>query len=152
VTLLILTLAGALPAEAQKAGHNAETDHQSHTGHDSAPVLEEGQRWASDAPLREAMLKIREHVEANTAAFHEGTLSVAAARDLADGVELDVQFIIANCRLAPEPDAALHVLIGRIFTATGALRANPESMGGLPQLVAVLHDYGLTFDHPGWES
>jgi hypothetical protein len=129
----------------------AESDDHAHEMHGSAPELAEGQRWETDAPLREAMLRIRDGVSARTAAFHNGTLSAAEANALAAAVEADVQFMIAHCQLAPEPDAALHALIGRMLTATGALHIDPESTEGLPQLAAVLRDYGVTFDHPGWE-
>jgi hypothetical protein len=111
----------------------------------------EGQRWATDAPLREAMLRIRDGVAARATAFHEGTLSAAEGQALAAAVEGDVQFMIANCRLAPEPDAALHALIGRMLGAAEALRDAPLSADGVPQLEAVLNDYGATFDHSGWE-
>jgi hypothetical protein len=60
--------------------------------------------------------------------------------------------MVENCKLEPEPDAALHVLIGRLLSAAGAVREDPGSPDGVPQLVAVLHDYGATFDHPGWSQ
>jgi hypothetical protein len=59
--------------------------------------------------------------------------------------------MIANCRLEPQPDAALHVLIGRMLGAAEALRENPAAPGGMPELVAVVRAYGASFDHPGWQ-
>lgn len=147
-----LALAWSITAVTQEAEPPAEAEHHAHAAHGAAPELAEGQRWATDAPLREAMLRIRDGVAENAAAFHDGALSPAAAQSLAAVVEGDVQFMIANCRLAPEPDAALHRLIGRLLGAGEALRADPQSADGLPQLEAVLNDYGATFDHPGWES
>ena len=162
--LSALALAWPMMAVAQKAEPAAEAEHPAHVAHGSAhgsahgpehaaaPLPAEGQHWPTDAPLREAMLRIRDGVAAHTAAFHEGALSAAAAQTLAAAVEGDVQFMIANCRLAPEPDAALHALIGRLLGAGKALRVDPLSADGLPQLEAVLNDYGAVFDHPGWES
>jgi len=147
-----LALAWSITAVTQEAEPSAEAEHHAHAAHGAAPELAEGQRWATDAPLREAMLRIRDGVAENAAAFHDGALSPAAAQSLAAVVEGDVQFMIANCRLAPEPDAALHRLIGRLLGAGEALRADPQSADGLPQLESVLNDYGATFDHPGWES
>jgi hypothetical protein len=153
LAIAVSFLAFAWPAvvAAQDAEPAVAADHQTHAEHGAAPVLSQGQRWATDAPLREAMLRIRDGVAAGAPAFHAGTLSAAEAQALATAVEADVQFMIANCRLAPEPDAALHALIGRMFGAAKALRADPASAAGLPQLEAVLNDYGATFDHPGWE-
>jgi hypothetical protein len=58
--------------------------------------------------------------------------------------------MIQNCKLEPEPDAALHVLIGRMLTASEAMKKDPASRAGWPELMAILHDYGAAFDHPGW--
>jgi hypothetical protein len=147
-----LALLSSLVAMAGQVESAAKPEHHAHAAHGAAPELAEGQRWATDAPLREAMLRIRDGVTARATAFREGTLSTAEGQVLAAFVEEDVQFMIANCRLAPEPDAALHALIGRMLGAAEALRDDPLSAGGLPQLEAVLNDYGATFDHPGWEA
>ncbi|MGY0798804.1 hypothetical protein ACW7G0_07110 [Lysobacter sp. A286] len=121
-----------------------------HAGHDqAAPVLAEGQRWATDAPLRAAMTRIRDTVADNLPAYHEGRLQVEDADALAIGVGNDIDYMVANCELDPEPDAALHVLIGRMMGATGALKTDPASVEGMPQLVAVVNDYQATFDHEG---
>jgi hypothetical protein len=135
---------------ARQAETGAQAEHHAHAAHGAAPELAEGQRWATDAPLREAMLRIRDGVAASAPAFHASALSADAARALAAAVEADVQFMIANCRLEPEPDAALHALIGRMLGAAEALRAGPLSADGLPRLEAALNDYGSAFDHPGW--
>jgi hypothetical protein len=170
ITVCALALAWSMAAVTQEAEPAAEAEHHAHaaprvahdpehgpahgsahgSAHAAAPLPAEGQRWATDAPLREAMLRIRDGVAVNATGFHDGTLSAAAAQTLAAAVEGDVQFMIANCRLAPEPDAALHALIGRMLGAAEALRDDPLSAGGLPQLESVLDDYGATFDHPGW--
>jgi hypothetical protein len=147
--VLALLSANVLPA--QHVATDAEPEHHAHAAHGAAPELAAGQRWATDAPLRESMLRIRDGVAASAAAFHEGALSADEAQALATAVDADVQFMIANCRLAPEPDAALHALIGRMLAAAEALRADPAAPGGMPELVSVLRDYGASFDHPGWE-
>lgn len=157
VTTILATAALALATAAVAGTQAAEDPAQAHHGHAAhepapAPTLADGQRWATDAPLREAMLRIREDVASRIHAFHEGSLSAAEAEGLATAVESDVQYMIANCRLDPQPDAALHVLIGRMLGAAEALRADPAAPGGVPELVSVLRDYGAGFDHPGWEA
>lgn len=149
-----LALASAATAGTQESEDTAHA-HHGHAAHEPAPApppaLAEGQRWATDAPLREAMLRIREGVASRLHAFHEASLSAGEAQALAAAVEADVQYMIANCRLEPQPDAALHALIGRMLGAAEALRADPAASGGMPQLVSVVRDYGATFDHPDWE-
>jgi len=127
-----------------------EDGHDLHADQAVAPQLAEGQLWATDAPLRAAMTRVRAAVESNAPAYHDGTLQPAAAQALAASIEEDVAYMIANCKLEPEPDAALHVLIGRMINAATALKADPMSATGLPQLVSVLAEYGSTFDHPDW--
>jgi hypothetical protein len=141
--------AGKSEAHDQHAG---TASHDGLAGHGPAPVLAEGQRWATDEPLRAAMTRIREAVERNAPAHDQQQLQAADAETLATTVEQDITYMAANCRLEPEPDAALHALIGRMMGAAAALRKDPMSDAGLPQLVAVLHEYQATFDHPGWTA
>lgn len=134
-------------ASATGAGEDMHHEHAGETH--AAPVLPEGERWPTDLPLRTAMERIRTAVEANEAAYSSGTLAQGDAAELAAQVESNVQYMIANCKLPPEPDAALHVLIGRMMSASSALKADPAAENGLPQLVSVLRDYEATFDHTG---
>ena len=156
IVTTVLAAAALALASAVTAGTQEPTDteqaHHGHASHEPAPALAEGQRWATDAPLREAMLRIREGVASRMHAFHEDSLPVEEAQALADAVEADVQYMITNCRLEPQPDAALHALIGRMLGAAEALRADPAAPGGMPELVSVLREYGASFDHPGWEA
>lgn len=128
----------------------ADSAHVHHPTSAAAPARTEGQRWATDAPLRAAMTRIRAGVAGQRGAFDHGKLAAAAAATLAATVQDEVQFMITHCTLDPAPDAALHALIGRLLTAASALRAEPQSPAGLPQLLAVLEDYGSSFEHDGW--
>jgi hypothetical protein len=96
------------------------------------------------------MSRIRNAVERIRPAYAQGRLPADSAEALAAAVEADVRYMVENCRLEPEPDAALHALIGRLMSAAAAVRRDPGSPEGVPQLEAVLHDYGATFDHPSW--
>jgi hypothetical protein len=162
-TLVLLALAGSLVLAVacgrEEAGPEldsagvASSESQAAHMHESdatAPVLAEGERWATDEPLRASMLKIRAGVEATMPAYQSGTLDANQAQSLGAMVEQNVTYMIQNCKLEPEPDAALHVLIGRMLTASAAMKKDPASPAGWPELRAVLHDYAAAFDHPGW--
>jgi hypothetical protein len=138
--------ASAAPAAAGNAGA-----HDAHAPH-APPILPEGRRWATDEPLRAAMTRIREAVERSAPEYGKRQLQAAGAGALATAVEQDIAYMVANCRLEPDPDAALHALIGRMTNAAAMLKEDPLSDGGFPELVAVLHDYQATFDHPGWTA
>lgn len=161
ITALALACAGIVAGCSQPDGQSlpksrsVETPEAAHAhanGHDqaAAPVLAVGQRWATNASLRAAMNRIRESVAMRLPAYHQDDLQAAEADALAAEVKRDIQSMIANCRLAPEPDAALHVLIGRMMGALDALHANPASTHGMPQLVSVVNDYQSMFEHAGY--
>jgi hypothetical protein len=134
-------------AAASSESHGARVHENDATG----PVLPEGKRWLTDEPLRASMLKIRAGVEETMPAYQSGALDANQAQSLSATVEQNVAYMIQNCKLEPEPDAALHVLIGRMLTASEAMKKQPASQAGWPGLLAVLDDYAATFDHPGWK-
>lgn len=140
----------AAPAAGDTADRGTAAEQHEHANHAAAPDLPAGQLWATDVPLRSAMTRIRSAVEQSWSAYERGSLQAESAAALAAAVEADVRYMVENCKLEPEPDAALHALIGRLLSAAGVVRADPGSPDGVPQLAAVLHDYGVTFDHPGW--
>ena len=139
------TLAAA-PAQAQTHGHEA-----------SAPTrlsLNQGRKWATDAPLRDGMGRIRALVEPQLAAAHAGKLGAAQYAALAGRIETEVGGIVANCKLEPEADAVLHVVIGEIVAGTDAMAgktAPQRPAQGLVQVAKAVNDYAGHFDHPGFK-
>jgi hypothetical protein len=159
-SVLVLAMAGCgtdatAPSAQQPAPQATEVPidvdgHADHgADHGSLPVLADGQRWETDEPLRKAMSGIREDVAKSLPAYHESRLRAEDAEALAVAVEGNVNYMITNCKLAPEPDAVLHVMIGRMMGAISAMRADPASADGMPQLVSVVNDYQSSFDHDG---
>lgn len=139
------------PPTTQSEAPVAADAHDAHDEHGPRPVLAEGQRWETDAPLRKAMSGIRDDVAKNLPAYHESRLQAADAEALAASVQDNVNYMIANCQLEPEPDAVLHVMIGEMMGAATALREDPASAEGVPRLVSVVNDYEATFDHEDLE-
>ena len=130
-TLVALMLAASLGAAAP--GPVGAQDHEGHAG---ALALNHGANWASDAPLRQGMATLRSAVE-------------APPRELADVIEVQVAYIIENCRLPADADANLHLVIEQLIEGAERLRVGDGS-GGRAQVVAALNAYGSHFDHPGW--
>lgn len=129
--------------------HDHEHGHDAHADHADAGLLQldEGKPWPTDAALVEGMQRIRDAVAAAQSA---APLDAVAATALAQTVEDQVGFLIANCRLEPAADATLHVLIARLLGAANALRADPASPDGLPVMLDTLELYPRYFAHPGW--
>lgn len=111
--------------------------------------LDQGQPWATDAPLVEGMERIRDAV--NEAAALPA-LDADSAAALAQSIQEQVDFLIAHCRLEPDADATLHVFIAQLLNAAAALRKDPTSAEGLPQLQETLSVYPQYFAHPGWRT
>ena len=82
-------------------------------------------------------------------AFEKGGLSAETATALANEVQTQVQFLIANCKLEPAADAQLHLVIGQMLAAADALSKEPMSKEGMPRLHEAVQLYGDHFEHPG---
>ena len=136
---LPLLLALATPVAAQ--------DHARHTVDvaNAAAAPASTQRWKTDAPLREGMGRIRGAVE-GLQHYERGHIGPEQATQLASGIERDVNFIVANCKLEPRADAALHPIIGVLMKGAQALKAKPTDLAAIPPMRSALQDYARQFD------
>jgi len=134
------------PGDAHEHAAHQHNDHQT-------PQLEldRGQRWQTDAPLREGMERVRAAaVEAARHTNAAGGLDASAGKELAHAVDASIAFMVTHCRLAPQADANLHILIGQLAEAAALAKDPPQSHNALPRMRAVLSSYPHYFDHPGW--
>lgn len=123
-----------------------QESHDAHASHDAAATAPpDGDRWPTDEALRTGMSRIDAAVERTRAMTQPVTRE--QTQELARAVEENVSYIIENCRLPPEPDAALHVLIGRMMAAVGELKRDAPADAAVNELVRVLQDYRGAFDH-----
>jgi hypothetical protein len=129
--------------------HAAEHEH-SETG-TVALSLDDGRRWATDAPLRTGMQRIRGAANPLFAARTKGGVDATAAKAFSATVQQNVNYMFANCKLAPKADAALHVIITDLLSGAAQLAAHPESPEGFVQISAALRSYPQYFDDPQWE-
>lgn len=146
---LLLVAGPGHAAGAADHGH----EHHGHAAQDAGGlVLNDGERWATDAALREGMGRVRASFAEVLPAYKRGELSPEAAADAARDIDDHVAFLVENCRLDPAADAVLHVLLADLLQGTATLRKAPASPEGLPRIHGVLQDYPRYFDHPGWEE
>lgn len=74
---------------------------------------------------------------------------------LSRNVMTQATYIVQNCKLEPEADAQLHILLANIVQAVEATEgkvAGQERAGGLTKMAQALNSYGMYFDHPGWKD
>lgn len=145
-TCLSLTITAPLKAETNAADHS-----HGHDEHAAAGLsLDQGKKWQTDAPLRQGMLSIKDAAMKAAGAFHHDALTKPDAEKLAKHVNDQVAYLVANCKLEPQADATLHVLIGEMLQGAEILSKKPLSADGLPKIIKTLQMYPDYFNHPGW--
>ena len=148
--LLAASLGAGVPAlAADSHSHDSQSQAAPHK-----LSLDHGKKWATDEPLRRGMGEIRAALAAKHTGIHKGTLTPAEYKALGETVEKKVGDIVANCKLAPEADAQLHVVVAELVAASDAMQgkepqAKPSK--GAVKAVHALNEYGKYFDHPGFK-
>lgn len=159
-SLLFLSLV-SFPAWGQtpKAPEPVEKnhDHHHHHHHEStanpALTLDNGKKWASDAPLRDGMTKILAIVQQSQKSLRDKTAKPDVAQAAAHQIQAEVQKIFQNCKLTPKADAALHVILADIIGKVEKLKGqNPQPQETFAQIGKDLDLYGQYFDHPQWDA
>lgn len=135
--ILASALAGVAPSFA-----TAEHEHA------HAPMASQGQpataHFATDATLRREMLGIRTAVEA-LGHYEHGHMGPEQAVILAGTIDGHVRTIIANCKLPPDADAALHEIIVPLMQNAGALKQKPEDLSAIAPMRNALERYDRQF-------
>ena len=143
VPLLLLAAMTAPLARAQDGHHH----HAPATA--VAQAVPAAQRWATDAPLRTGMGQIRTAVDA-LQHYEQGHTGPAQAVALAAQIEGQVAYLVANCKLKPQADAALHVIIAELSAGAQALKADPADLSAIAPMRQALQHYSRQFNDPGW--
>ena len=152
---LALVVAGmGRPVPAQT--HASESvDHSRH--HAKAAVTDAATGpFATDAPLRAGMGRVRKSVESLTALTAlTASSSVGAAGEsgvddtrvlgMTAEIRSAIQSIFAECRLPPDADAALHPLLADLLQASAALTDAPSSLTPVAQMQRVMTRYDAKF-------
>ena len=128
-------------------------------GHEHEPpaalTLNHGQKWATDEPLRQAMGDLRQAVAQALPEAHAGSLPEAGYDALGKQANRELAHIVENCKLEPQADAALHVILADVVAGAdiaGGREAGQPRAAGVVLLAEALNRYGAYFDHPGWQD
>lgn len=142
--LAIGTAAGALAA-----------DTHSHEGAGAGVelVLNDGARWETDDALRQGMIDIRNAMAAALPRIHDGEFISAEYVELADKVDGRIEYLVENCKLTPEADEQLHVVLVEIIDGSTAMKGagDADPRQGAVRIIQALDLYPQYFDHPGWQ-
>ena len=142
-SVLVLGIAGSIAAWTHL--HEGEDAHlheaDAHEAHGTASMeLNAGQRWETDEPLRLGMQRIRD-----AAAQQQGAA-------LASTTKAQVNYLMTNCKLDSQADAALHGIISQLLTGADMLSKDPESPESVEKIRHALHQYPDYFNHPDFEA
>lgn len=127
----------------------AEDTHAAHAA--AAPPALPTTPWPSDPPLREGMRRMHRAVEALGHAEH-AHLDAAQTAAAAQHVQDAATYMITNCKLPPEPDAALHGVLATLMSGAAALKANPADTTPVAAMREAMALYPRMFEDPSWQA
>jgi len=147
--LFVALLFNASPAWAE------ESHDHSHDG--SAPSqlqLNDGKKWETDQSLRDGMTKIKDIVASEIGAIHKNKLPEKRYGELSGQISAELDQIFKNCKLSPEADAMIHIILLQIIDGNKAMKSAPklsDRRDGAIKIVKALGQYPKFFDHPDWK-
>lgn len=150
-----LALAFAGTVSAAPARQDAAHEHQHEPTAGAATLhLNAGKKWETDAPLRQAMGNIRQAMAASLPGIHENRLSAKGYGQLARKLEGEVSSIVAHCKLEPQADRQLHLILSQLLEGTQGMASRTDSakrQAGAVRVIGALEKYATYFDDGGFE-
>lgn len=137
------------PHASQRHAHDHDHDHGLPDAHAMPPVPEGG--WQTDEPLRLGMTRIRSAVEPVIQGHLENRLTAADATALTIAINTQFAYMAEHCQLAPDADAALHLVVVHLLQASGDLERDPDAHDPIVTIIHALETYAASFQHDGWE-
>lgn len=148
--LSTVALLSANAGMASAQDHSHSHDH----GKPAQLALDNGKKWATDDNLRQSMSLIRDALTTVLPAIHSGKVTAEQYRALAQKTNDQIAFIAKNCKLDQKTDAMLHLVLAEIIAGTDAMTAhdNSKARKGAEKIAHTLDNYGVYFDHTGWQG
>ncbi len=142
----MLCIATSAPAQ--------DTNHHQHGGQTATQALQRGEKWPTDAVLRQNMDHIRQTMTASQDAIDQARLKDQDYLRLAETIDKSTADIVKNCHLSKEADAAFHsMVLSALHQDAELMRVAPKTqvkrIAALGVLQSLRH-YGDYFQHPGW--
>lgn len=146
VFLVALVLAAASNIQA------AETHHHHHAAEPAKLQLNAGKKWATDAPLRQAMNDINQAMAKALPAIHKNQFGNEDYQALAATINARVGDAVAQCKLEPKADAMLHLVIADLMAGAEIMEGKSAQTrhDGAVKVLEALKSYGKYFQHPAW--
>ena len=101
------------------------------------------------------MANIRQAMAASWQAIHEDKLPAAKYKKLAKKLNHEVSGIVSNCKLEPQNDAQLHLILAEILAGTAAMEGKLKpttARDGAVKVLGALENYAKYFADPNWQA
>ena len=147
--MLALALSSPLAVLAASDAH----DHGKSTPHKLE--LNAGKKWGTDDALRKAMSGIQASVTQTLPAAHAGKASAADYDAFGKDVTAQVTYMVENCKLDPQADAQLHIIVADLMAGVEAAQGKhgeKKRASGVVKVAQAANAYGKHFDHAGWKA
>lgn len=135
----------------------AQGNEHNHSSHHATEVkhlkLNKGEKWKTDANLRQGMELIRDALAVEMTAIHSGKKPAAQSRELAQKVNEQIAFMVQKCNLDKDADTMLHLVLAELVSGADTISAAGDEHAmhqGITKISDALEDYAAYFEHPGW--
>lgn len=148
--LYIVAFIGALNTlqfsivKAQEHEHDAQT-------HKLELALNHGKRWTIDESLHIGMTSLKREIEINLEAIHNNQFSTTQYQELARSLNDHLNFLFKNCKLEPQADAQLHILLAKIMGGVEQIKSNDNQKQGVVLIIQSLQEYPVYFEDSNWQ-
>ena len=149
VLLLAVALSSPFAALAATDAH----DHGKSSPHKLE--LNAGKKWGTDDALRQAMSTIHTSVSQILPKAHSGKAKAADYEAFSKDITAQVAYIVENCKLDPQADAQLHIIVADIMSGVEAAEGKEgekQRASGVVKIAHASNAYGKHFDHAGWKA
>ena len=110
-----------------------------------------GRYLVKELLARAGMEAVRDELQAHVKAIHAKTFTAEQYAALAGRIEGRLVTIMSECKLPPDVDAQLHVLLVDFFDGAKTMKAEGDRMKGVAKIVRSLGAYEKHFEHPDWK-
>ena len=81
-------------------------------------------------------------------AIHSGELAEEKYAALAKKINNEVNYMVENCKLEPEADAQLHLIIAELMEGSTAMESKANARDGVVKVMGAIESYVTYFDDP----
>ena len=135
-----------VPIVVQAVEHTHEHDGQSEL------KLNHNKKWQIDNSLHIGMNGIKKEIMMNLDAIHYDKFSQKQYITIARKIDSQLSYLFKNCKLPPQADAQLHILLANIMQGSELMKSSEAPKQGAIKIIQSLNDYPQYFNDPAWQG